>query len=382
MTEKIVLVTAGGHISSFHAAMRSMHETLEEKTKGKFELFGARGGLSGLIKGELEKIYYSHIEEDRAGSLIGADREIAATEQIARVVKKENIYAIVMMGGDNHLNEAEKCHDVGLKIVGYPKTMDGDLSSFISLGWESAVTKATKEVIAHYNTALTNRRVFFAGLFGRGTDWVPCAVSLYSGADRCIPCEEEYELDYVLEKIKGSIEENEKKYGIPFSVVVYSEGAKIKGLDNPPDKHLSFDKHQQPKMQPEWVGLELVRLSKGAGISACFQAHTYSLRDCEPTETDKTLSRMAGRECINMILDGDFGNSVSFVPEDNFYRVVRKPLEEVAVQRRLKPTGYFDYKELKTTKKFFEDYGNLFRVSLGNPPNRDQLVYRNMLKRN
>ena len=38
MAEKIVLVTAGGHIASFHAAMNGMYSFLEEKAKGRFGL--------------------------------------------------------------------------------------------------------------------------------------------------------------------------------------------------------------------------------------------------------------------------------------------------------------------------------------------------------
>ena len=50
MRERICLITAGGHISSFHAAMKKMHETLEKNAPGRFNLVGANGGLEGLVK--------------------------------------------------------------------------------------------------------------------------------------------------------------------------------------------------------------------------------------------------------------------------------------------------------------------------------------------
>ena len=380
--EKIVLVTAGGPISCFHAAMERMHETLEEKAPGKYELVGAWGGLSGLIKGEFERIYYEDLDEDKAGSLIGADRKIADTSKIREVVKKNNIYSVVMMGGDNHLGEAAKIYkETGVNIVGYPKTMDGDLDSLISLGWESAVTVGAKATRNHHATAMTTRRIFYAGLFGRNTDLVPCAVSLYGGADRCIPCEQEYEWEYIWEKINESVKENQEKFRVPFAVVNFSEGAKIKGIKEPPEEHCSYDAHGLPKLQPEWLGLELVRLTKEKKIASGFECYTYSMRDTPPTETDKRLSRMAGEECINMVLEGDFGKCVVFEPEDEFYKTGRKPLEEVAVQRKLKPTGFFDYQELKARESFLDVYGNLFMDSLGEPPKKEDLVYKNMLRK-
>lgn len=380
MSQKIVLVTAGGHIASFHAAMKRMVEVLEEKALGRFELVGAKGGLGGLIKGEFSPLIYEDIEEDRAGSLIGADREIADTDRIRTVVRENDIYALVMMAGDNHLREGAKLYQAGVNVVGYPKTMDGDLSSLITLGWESAVTVGARQTRWHHASAMTNGRVFYVGLFGRDTDWVPCAVAAYSAADRCIPAERTYNWEVIWEKINSSLTENQEKYGKKFAVVPFSEGAKITDIPEPPSDICERDKHGEVKLQPEWTGLQLVRLTKLCGGKACFQVHSYDMRDSPPTETDKRLSRRAGEECIDMILEGDFGRSVVFRPSGDFFETSRANLDIVAVKARLKPRGFFDYDELKPLGSFSEVYGNLFRASLGRPPTKDQLIYRNMAR--
>ena len=382
MVQKIALVTAGGHIAPFHAAMKRMCETLERKAPGRFELVGAKGGLSGLIDGRFTPITADVLEEDRAGSLIGADRKIADTDRIATVARSNGLYAVVMMGGDNHLSEAAKLSARGVSVVGYPKTMDGDLSSGLTLGYETAVTIGAMQTRYHHTAAITNERVFFVGLFGRNTDWVVCAVSLYGGADRALPAEKEHSWNYVWSKINASLDENERKYGKRFAVVTFSEGARIIGVGNTPEGHLDTDAHGQQKLSPEWIGMELVRLAKRERASAYFQAHTYSMRDSPPTETDKRLSRMAGEECIDMILGGDFGKSVIFEPDGNgFFRTNRAALSEVARQRRLvEAEGFFDYDELRPSTRFHDVYGNLFSASLGEPPNKDSLVYKNMLR--
>ena len=381
MKQKIVLCTAGGAIASFHAAFQSMHETLEKRAPGCFELVGAFGGLSGLARGRFVPICPEDIRPDRGGSMIGADREIAQTEEIIQSIRDRGIHAVVMMGGDNHLGEAARCHAAGISIVGYPKTMDGDLSSFITLGWETAVAVGAMATRWHHHTAMTYSRIFFVGLFGRNTDWITAAVTAYGGGDLGIPCEKEYTWEELLEKIRGAYSRNAARYGRGFAVIPYSEGARIAGVDPPPANHCSMDKHGQPKLQPEWLGLELVRLCKKAGLSAAYQAHTYDMRDFPPTETDKTLSAMAGAKCMDMVLDGDFGKAVVFNPTAEFYSVDTAPLAQVAVQRKLRDTGYFDYQRLQTTPAFIGDYGSLFRASLGNPPEKDALVYPCMLAR-
>tara|TARA_Y100000310_G_scaffold306650_1_gene347997 strand:- start:17 stop:1180 length:1164 start_codon:yes stop_codon:yes gene_type:complete len=377
MGEKIVLVTAGGHIASFHAAMKKMHEVLTS-TGSDFELIGAEGGLSGLVNGDFLPIDPDHLEEDRAGSLIGADRKIVDVGQIAQSVSNNNIYAVVMMGGDNHLGEAQKCYEAGINIVGFPKTMDGDLSSNVTLGYDSAVFVGAESTRLHHNSAITNRRVFYVGLFGRNTDWTVCATTAYGGGDRGIPAEKEYEWGQIWDLIDISVKENKERYGVEFAVVPYSEGAKISGVNPPPGDHVSYDAHMLPKLQPEWIGMELVRLTKNEGTGAAFEAHTYSMRDFPPTKTDIKLARMAGEECINMILDNDFGNSAVFEPKDDFYTTGRAPLNKVAQQRNLAPTGFFDYDTLRPNDSFAEAYNRLFVPSLGSIPHKDDLVYKPM----
>ncbi len=379
MASKIVLVTAGGHISGFHAAMKSMHNKLREK-KSKLELWGAKGGLEGLNRGNLIPVRYEDIDEDRAGSMTGADRNHADISKIIEVSKKKNVYAIVMMAGDNHLGEADELFKAKVNIVGYPKTIDGDLSSLVTLGYDTAVSIGARATRYHHNSAITNREIFYVGLFGRDTDWVPCAVSAYGGADRTIPCGKGYEWEEIWQKVDASARKNKEKYGVKFAVVPFSEGAKIKEIKQMPEELYERDVHGEVKLKPEWIAMQLELLTKKSGGKARSQVYTYSMRDSPPTETDKMLSAMAGEECIEMILDGDFGKCVVFEKERNFYKTGRSPLREVKKKRTLLGTGYFDYNKLKATKKFIDDYADLFRNSLGGVPSKDSLVYRNMVR--
>jgi len=124
MLEKIVLITAGGHVSSFHAAMLEMYETLEKMSPGRFELCGADGGLSGFHNGMFIPIKIEDIDENRAGSMIGSDREHLDLDRAKQVIKDHNIYSVVMMGGDNHLSEAAKGFEAGLPFTLGIKSFD------------------------------------------------------------------------------------------------------------------------------------------------------------------------------------------------------------------------------------------------------------------
>lgn len=387
MKEKIVLITAGGHVSCFHSSMASMVGIMDgDSSLERFEMWGAEDGLEGFLKEKFVPIKIRDIERDKAGSIIGSDRKNPKDEEMFRfpeIMSRNNIYAVVMMGGDNHLGVASRVFEkTGARIVGWPKTMDGDLSSGVTLGYSTAVKVGAEAVVNHHMCAMTNRKVFYTGLFGRNTDWVCTAVGAIGCADRVIPCEQEYTFDEIIEKIKQSIEENKERFGKAFAVVPYSEGARINGVNEPPIGHQSRDAHGLPKLQPDWIGMELVRLSKIHGVDSTYESHTYSMRDGPPSDSDLWLSRMAGVECMLMIKDGDFGKSVIFTPQNGFYRTGRKPMSEVARQRMLKPEGYFDYAELKPTPKFLLDYGRLFKMDFEGLPKKENIVYRNMVRRN
>lgn len=374
MARKIAIVTAGGAVSCFHAAMKAMHETLEELASGEYQLVGANGGVSGLNTGDFIPINYNDIDENRAGSMIGADRNHANINAIF-----SDIYAFIMMGGDNHLGEANKCFLNGLSFVGWPKTMDGDISSHISLGWESAVKHIVEAIKHHYHTPMTYRKIFYAGFFGRDTDWMSCGISAYANV-LVIPGEQKYGWDYVMDKIEEDYQENGKMFTFPFSIIGFAENCQIEEMNPPPKEHQKRDSHGEIKLQPKWIALELERLTRKCRYDSSSAVHEYDARDFPPTETDKRLAKIAGRECIKMILDSDFGKCPVFVPDGDFYKIERVPLEKVARKRKVKEYDYFDYENLKANPSFVRDFGNLFRPSLGEPPKREDLVYKNMLR--
>jgi len=376
MAQKIVLVTAGGHISSFHAAFAGMDDHIEDHAFGKFELYAAKGGIEGLEKGDLMPVHTRHIDVHRAGSSAGSDRKHVNPEKVAGVTQKHDIYAIVIMGGDNHLKEGDTLDDIGVRVVGYPKTMGGDISSYVSCGYPTAVAVGAKRASEHYNTAITAQRVFYHGLFGRDTDWVLAGVAAGCCASVAIPSEADLKWTDLIELIKQNVDDNESRFGVPFALVPFSEGANIAGLLDPPDVYISEDDQGEKKLQPEWIGMELVRNTRAAGLSAAMQCHTYDLRDGPPTKIDASLSYRAGRECIQMILEQDFGKAAYFeTPQGREIPIARAQLEIVGKKKPMQGTGYFDYDNLRPTPAFSMDYARLFPT----PPKMEDLVYLNML---
>ncbi len=378
-------MTAGGHVSTFHAGMRGAYDLLHQD----YDLVGARGGVSGLLQGSFAPLDPSHLEIDRAGSMFGADRTNLGdkkdpdvlrrnTEKIHRIVAEHGIEALIMMGGDNHLGEAAKLYASGIKIVGWPKTMDGNLASDVSSGWITAVSVGAEQTLLHHHTAMTNERVFYVGLFGRDTDWVPVGVSAFGHADLCIPCERSYKWEYVANLIIETVKRNKDSYGINFAVIPFSEGASIDGLALPDASTVAKDAHGNPKLSPERMGLELVGMTDALGYKASVQVHSYSLRDAPPRDIDSRLAKVAGEETARLILHRRFGLGIRFTLTNNgsLFTTQAVPLEQLARQRSVSDTGFFNYDTLQPTPAFSEFYGPLFSQAMELTPHKP--VYRNM----
>jgi 6-phosphofructokinase 1 len=372
--QRIGVLCGGGHISSFNAGIRGILKGAE----GKYNVLGFVGGYRGLRGGEYVELNPEMINPAVAGTFLGSPREKFADDELeeaARTVRELGLCGVITMGGNDHLSEAERLHSsMNLPVVGWPKTMDNDLShTYFTLGFPTAVDVGAKMVRDSHTGAITNRKIYVVIPFGRNTDWVPAALATWGAADLIIPGEEEYSLGKVMDSLVSAYVRNGDKYGRPFAVAVMSEGAKIDGLAS----HIregEIDSHGHQKLDPNKLAVVL-REAAPAEIRGrlVVQPVTYVLRDSPPTPLDRNYATVAGRTCVEMISDGDFGMSVVFTrsPESNVVaKVSRATLKLVSEQRKLKPEGYVDYNNFSANGSFGEYYEPLF----GKPPEKEQLI--------
>ena len=386
--EKIVVITGGGHISTFGAGLKGAALEAEERD---ITLLGALGGYEGLEKGDLIPLSSEMIDEYKAGSIIGSKREKANPEKIAATLRGQSIDGVVVLGGNDHLGEAAILAESGLPIVGWPKTMDNDLSrTEFTFGFPTAVSIAAQGISEAHVDAVTNRRVDLIGLFGRNTDWVVATAGTWGGADLIIGGEApikdgttSYTLPELYTQIKEAARRNALLYGVPFAVVAVSEAAKISGLPNYVEMMpVKKDIHGNPKLQPAVLvsalaeALETYAKSLGEKFSVTGDIITYAMRNKSPTDFERILGIEAGRETIRMLVERDTGKSVVLV-NGGKYTLGRAPLGEVKEQRKLLPEGHMDYGALKANQSLVHAYTQL----LGEVPSKERHLEGLLLKR-
>ena len=149
------------------------------------------------------------------------------SEVMIENIKKLGIDALVVIGGFDSLGVAYKLFREGIRVVGIPKTIDKDLSETdYTLGFDSAVNSSPRT-----STGFASPQDPTAG----SSSWRPWADEAgwlaLEGGEACgaaitlIP-EHDFVLDRVAELLKMR-----KKEGKRYSIVLVSEGAKPRGME-------------------------------------------------------------------------------------------------------------------------------------------------------
>jgi ATP-dependent phosphofructokinase / diphosphate-dependent phosphofructokinase len=231
---RVCLLTGGGDAPGLNAAVRAF---VHVATRRNVLVYASRYGFDGLLG--REQVAPIHIDDvrgilSRGGSILGCsttsnpfalpDDHPAAIDAIARLrvrLKELGIDALVLAGGDGTMTIAARLEALGVRCVGIPKTIDGDLGGTEeSCGIDTAVETATRSIDALHSTAEAHQRVMIVEVMGRDSGWIALRSGIAGGADVVLIPEVPYDAARVVAKIR-----ERESLGLRFSIVVVGEGA-------------------------------------------------------------------------------------------------------------------------------------------------------------
>lgn len=374
MKKRIAILTGGGHISTLNSGIAAI---ISSAKKHGWNVIGALKGWQGmqedrfvnldLSRPQIEKLSYG------GGTVIRSSRTKPILTRVAETLSKRRIDGVVAMGGDDTLGAAAKLHeDFAIQIVGWPKTMDNDLSkTYCCLGYASAVQTAAQCLQNSFDGAYSHSRIAIVTMFGRDTDWVVVGAGAYGHADVIIPAEKEYSLDDIAMRIEEMYHQN-----AGHAVVAVAEGAKVMGLESHVQKK-DIDQFGHYKLDPHLLVVSLgaaireFTKNRGQEIRCTLLSLTYQLRNGRPLEIDRRLAIEAGRYCVDLLADNRGGEMATItLNQDQLEVASAVPLKEAAVTRPVAGTGYFNYKKLRATRDFF-DYAGPFMGKISTKPGYD-----------
>ena len=237
MARRVGICTGGGDAPGLNAVIRGF--VRRASTQLGWEVVGIEDSFGGLLDTPRRLITLDSQATRglvrRGGTVLGttnrgnpfrytrSDGEtVDVAPELARAVREESLEGLVCIGGDGTQAIAlQLMEEVGIPVVGVPKTIDNDLSATdVTFGFQTAVDIATEALDRLQTTAESHDRVLFLEVMGRDAGHIALHAGIAGGADIILLPE----LPYSPERIATSIRRRAEQ-GRCFSVVIVAEGA-------------------------------------------------------------------------------------------------------------------------------------------------------------
>lgn len=338
----IGLLTGGGDCPGLNAVIRAV---VRRALNAGDRVFGIRRGWWGLIHDEMEPLALESVSGilHRGGTILKTSRTnpFKAEGDVARLretVERRGIHAVIAVGGEDTLSVAHRLHELGVSVVGVPKTIDNDLSGTDqTFGFDTAVAIATEAIDRLHTTAESHDRVLVVEVMGRHTGWIATCAGLAGGADFILIPEEPFDIEAVCHAIEAR-----HARGKDFSIVVVAEGA------TPKDGRLVVQSGELDEFghaRLGGIGFEVGRtIERLTGFETRVIVLGHLQRGGTPTAYDRILATRFGIAAVDLVANRQFGQMVSLRGQE----IVAVPLKEAVA--RLKPVDLALY---DTAKVFF-----------------------------
>src|SRR5690242_12196763 len=186
---RIGVLTGGGDCPGLNAVIRAVVRK-GVSTYGH-EFVGFRDGWRGPLEGLTRPLGVVDVRGilPRGGTILGSSRTNpfkieGGVEQIKGNLADQGIDALIAIGGEDTLGVAAKLHDLGVHVVGVPKTIDNDLGATdYTFGFDTAVNIAMEAIDRLHTTAESHHRALIVEVMGRHAGWIALHAGLAGGAN-------------------------------------------------------------------------------------------------------------------------------------------------------------------------------------------------------
>ena len=329
---KIGILTAGGDCPGLNAAIRGVGKTA--LLKYGYEVIGFSSGYLGLIRNEykvLDELALSGILTV-GGTILGSSREKPFKHQeyddyikskpdiIIENYRALGLDCLVCIGGNGTQKTAWKLSQLGLNVVGIPKTIDNDVhGTDLTFGFDSAVSIAAEAIDRLHSTANSHKRTMVVEVMGHNAGWLTLHSGVAGGGDVILIPEISYNLDIIAAYLN-----RRSKLGKPYSIVVVAEG-----IDLPPKS--------SGKERAVPAGAFIAnQIRKLTGQETRETILGYIQRGGSPTARDRVVATELGAFAAEMITAGEYGKMAAY----RGYDLEAVPLEIVASRVKTVPEDH------------------------------------------
>lgn len=298
---RIGVLTSGGDAPGMNATIRAV---VRAAIASKDQVFGISDGYRGLIEGKLEEFSRKDVSEilNKGGTILGTARlpefKYETVRQLAvKQLEKHDIEALICIGGDGTYTGALRLHEMGIKTIGIPGTIDNDIASTdYTIGFSTALNTACEAIDKLRDTSSSHQRCSIIEVMGRHCGDLALYSGICCGAEYIITNDTGLDKQKLLEDLKQN-----RLAGRRHAIVVISENM--------------TDVYQLAKEVEEYSGYECRATILG-----------YIQRGGTPTPEDRLLAARLGKYAVDLLHEGITGVAVGVIKNELRYTPIEEAL--------------------------------------------------------
>lgn len=329
---RIGVLTGGGDCPGLNAAIRAV--VYRAQAYGD-SVMGIRHGWLGLLgEGDLAPLDTKAVSRilPLGGTILGTSRanpfkEPRYQEELFSNLNRYGIEALITIGGEDTLGVAARLSEMGVRVVGIPKTMDNDIAETdYCIGFDSAVANVVEALDKLHDTASAHHRVMVVEVMGRDVGWLATIGGIAGGADFVVIPEMPASLDEICDHVRDRWASGEK-----YSVLVVAEGATPLGLPEEPQT-LERDDFGHARLDQREIGHRLAKeIERRTGLETRVSVLGHVQRGGTPTPFDRVLATRLGVAAVDLLHAGSFG----VMPALKGNRIVAVPLSRAVARKKV-----------------------------------------------
>lgn len=343
-------MTGGGDAPGLNSVL----EGFVSRAAGRYnwKVFGSEDGFEGLIQHPSHrKVIPLDLKRvkgiaPKGGSILGCSNVanpwaypvmrkgkkdfVDVHKRVLRHLAYHKIDALIMIGGDGTMSQAKRLADMGVKVVGVPKTIDNDLvETDYTFGFNTALFTATWALDRLHTTAHAHDRVLICEVMGRYAGWIALESGIASAAHCILIPEINYDIDRIIDKV-NSLGGRYSSY----AVIVCSEGAREIGGSYSTEEKLVKTKDGKIAHLPKLSGAA-ERLAAALNGKVKHDVRVTVLghiqRGGSPTPYDRILGLRFGVAAADLVEKGAYERMVAL----RSTRIIDVPFKDVIGKQKL-----------------------------------------------
>jgi len=375
----IGILTGGGDTPALNSSIEAIRN---RAALLGYKVYGIRRGWKGLLgEGDIIDLTNQPYDGYYGGtSLLSSRTNPFPTKknpenrvpQILKNIDRYGLDVLISIGGDDTNGAAKKLYETeGIKVIGFPKTIDNDLrtktmhsykgkeiEAVLCPGFPSGA-KGIMEMTAHLRTtAESHSRIIVLEIMGRDAGWLTGAAMIGGSELALVP---EFEItkerkDFFLETVKETYMRSPKKN----LIIAVSEG--VRWYDDIKDKvdvvyaSSEVDEFGHPRFGGV-SGVVASDITKKLGIEARAQISGYYPRAGKCRSYDRRLTATLADKVVDLLLREDYGqmpvlSKIVTFPELEEFNT--KSIDMGAIGNKPLSDDYYDIQSFKFTDAYVD----------------------------